>query len=113
MNYEIRNAHKEIYCTGKCETRKMTDEERLRYGKPRPNSQELYWILKNPQQAAEYQNTYGLSNQEMTELKQCMAQKGYENQLNKMVEKRKTQQDFENSVIPVGLLHGEAIVVGR
>jgi DnaJ-class molecular chaperone len=110
MNYEIKNAYREQRLKSECETRPMTDEERLKYGKVRPNSQELYWILKNPKKAAEYQNTYGLSNEYMTELKQCMAQKGFENGLGAKAARKASQQDFEDAAIPMGL-HGESIII--
>jgi hypothetical protein len=115
MDYEIRNVYREAIEPSECIPRKMTDEERLRYGKPRPNSNEPYWILKNPAKCKEYQNTYGLSDEHMADLKQCMAQKGYENQLYAKVENRKAikelatatykthnQAEFEAEIIPMG-----------
>jgi hypothetical protein len=131
MNYEIKNAYRETTITSDCDTRPMTDEERLRYGKVRPNSQELYWILKNPKKAAEYQNTYGLSDEYMTELKQCMAQKGYERGLKAKADSRllskneilkkivrvisgpseeELQAGFEDAAVPMGL-RGESIII--
>jgi hypothetical protein len=129
MNYEIKNAYRERKESSPCITRPMTDKERLEQGKPRPNSQELYWILKNPKKSAEYQNTYGLSNEYMTELRQCMAQKGYENGLGakatrnaenkEAISKLATatykvynQAEFEDAAVPMGL-RGEAIVVAK
>jgi hypothetical protein len=99
MNYEIKNVYREAIEPSECIPRKMTDEERLRYGKPRPNSNELYWILKNPAKCKEYQNTYGLSDEHMAELKQCMAQKGFEHGLGKKAAKAKEVRE-----IPMGLI---------
>jgi predicted HTH transcriptional regulator len=100
MNYEIKNAYREVIEPSPCITRKMTDEERLEQGRPRPNSDELYWILKDSKKSAEYQNTYGLSNEYMTELKQCMSQKGFEHGLGRKAAKAKEARE-----IPMGLLN--------